>query len=387
MGQSVTRSKLCVAAVTFLAIALAACGKPKGPPQGGPAEVGVITLQPQLAALQVELPGRVSSIETSDVRPQVSGIIQARTFTEGSNVRRGQVLYQIDPSTYRAALAQAQGQLANARAGLTTAKLKAERFADLVKINAVSRQEADDARAAYQQAAAAVQQGQAAVQAAAINLGYTRVKAPISGRIGRSTVTPGALVTAQQADALTTIQRTDQVYVDIVQSAAEFMNLKRGLQSGQLSDGGVAVRLKLDDGSDYAMTGRLQFADVTVDQSTGSVTLRAIFPNPQGVLLPGLYVKAMVTQAAQNNAILAPQIGVSRDLQGRPIAMVVNAQGKAEERRLQTGPTVGDKWLVLSGLKAGDRLIVEGLQKVQPGAPVKAVPAGSPSAPPAQARP
>jgi membrane fusion protein (multidrug efflux system) len=372
-------------ALVVLALSLGACGKPKDQQQGGPVEAGVVVLQPQTTALTVELPGRTSAIETSDVRPQVSGIVQARLFTEGSDVRRGQVLYQIDPATYRAALAQAQGQLANARAGLTSARLKAERYADLVKINAVSRQDADDARAAYQQASAAVQQAQASVQTAAINLGYTRVKAPIGGRIGASTVTRGALVTADQATALTTIQRTDQMYVDIVQSAAEFMNLKRGLQSGQLSDGGVAVRLKLDDGSDYAMTGRLQFTDVTVDQSTGSVTLRAIFPNPQGVLLPGLYVKAVVTQGAQPNAILAPQIGVSRDLQGRPIAMVVNAQGKAEERRLQTGPTIGDKWLVLSGLRAGDRLIVEGLQKVQPGAPVKAVPAGSPSPAPAQA--
>jgi membrane fusion protein (multidrug efflux system) len=289
------------------------------------------------------------------------------------------VLYQIDPATYRAALAQAQGQLANARAGLTAARLKAQRFADLVKINAVSRQEADDAQAAYQQAAAAVQQGQASVQTAAINLGYTRVKAPISGRIGRSTVTPGALVTADQAAALTTIQRTDQVYVDITKTATELLNLRRSLQSGQVGSGGVEVGLKLDNGADYGLTGRLQFTDVTVDQATGTVTLRANVANPQGVLLPGLFVRAVVTQAIQANAILAPQIGVSRDLRGQPTAMVVDARGKAEPRQLQIGPAIGDKWLVYSGLKAGDRLIVEGLQKVKPDSPVTAVPAGSPS--------
>ena len=370
-------------AFAILAVSLAACGKPKDQQQGGPVEAGVIVLQPQTTAIQVELPGRTTAIETSDVRPQVSGIVQARLFTEGSNVRRGQVLYQIDPATYRAALAQAQGQLANARAGLTSARLKAQRYADLVKINAVSKQEADDATAAYQQASAAVQQAQASVQSAAINLGYTRVKAPIGGHIGVSTVTRGALVTADQATALTTIQRTDQMYVDITQSATELLNLRQELQSGALGRGGVAVRLKLENGADYAQTGTLQFTDVTVDQGTGAVTLRAVFPNPQGVLLPGLYVRAIVDQGVRANAILAPQIGVARDLRGQPIAMVANAQGKAEERPLKLGAAIGDKWLVLSGLKAGDRLIVEGLQKVKPGAPVKVVPAGSPSQPPA----
>jgi membrane fusion protein (multidrug efflux system) len=371
-----------IAAAAALSLLAAGCGKPKGMNMG-PAEVGVVTLQPQVAALDVELPGRTSAYETSEVRPQVSGIIQARLYTEGADVRRGQVLYRIDPATYRAALAQAQGQLANARAALTAAKLKAERYADLVKINAVSRQEADDARAAYQQAQASVQSAQAAVQTASINLGYTSVRAPISGRSGRSTVTRGALVTADQPTALTTIQRTDLMYVDITQSATELLNLKRGLASGQVSRGGVAVRLKLENGTLYPLTGTLQFTDVTVDQSTGAVTLRAVFPNPQGLLLPGLFVRAVLTQGLRNNAILAPQAGVTRDERGLPTAMVVNAQGKAELRTLQLGQTVGDKWLVLSGLKAGDRLIVEGLQKVRPGAPVRAVPAGSPSRAPA----
>jgi membrane fusion protein (multidrug efflux system) len=368
-----------------LALTVSGCGKPKGMGPGGPAEVGVVVLQPQVAALDVELPGRTSAYETSEVRPQVSGIVQARLYTEGSDVRRGQVLYQIDPATYRAALSQAQGQLANARAGLTSAKLKAERFADLVKINAVSRQEADDARAAYQQAQASVQQAQASVQTASINLGYTRVRAPISGRSGKSSVTRGALVTADQATALTTIQRTDPMFVDITQSATELLNLRRGLQSGQVSQGGVTVRLKLDNGTDYPLTGTLQFTDVTVDQSTGAVNLRALFPNPQGVLLPGLFVRAIVTQGLQNNAILAPQAGVARDTRGLPTALVVNAQNKVELRTLQTGQAIGDKWLVLSGLRAGDRLIVEGSQKVKPGDAVKAVPAGSPVQAPAAA--
>lgn len=367
--------------LTIVAVSLGACGKPNGQMQGGAVEVGVVVMQPQTTPLTVELPGRTSAIETSDVRPQVSGIVEARLFTEGSDVRRGQVLYQIDPATYRAALAQAQGQLANARAGLTSARLKAQRYADLVKINAVSKQDADDATAAFQQASAAVQQAQASVQSAAINVGYTRVKAPISGRIGASTVTRGALVTANQATALTTIQRTDQMYVDITQSASELMKLRQQLQSGNLGRGGVAVRLKLENDVDYDQTGTMQFTDVTVDQGTGAVTLRALFPNPRGVLLPGLYVRAMVDQGVRANAILAPQTGVSRDLRGDPIAMVANAQGKAEQRNLQLGAAIGDKWLVLSGLHGGDRLIVEGLQKVKPGAPVKVVPAGSPNGP------
>jgi membrane fusion protein (multidrug efflux system) len=354
---------------------------------GGPPVVGVVLLQPQTAAIDVELPGRTVAFETSEVRPQVSGIVQARLFTEGSNVRRGQVLYQIDPATYRAALAQAQGQLANARAVLTSARLKSERYADLVKINAVSKQEADDARAAYQQAQAAVQSAQAAVQAAAINLGYTRVRAPISGRSGRSTVTRGALVTADQPAALTTIQRTDLMYVDIAQSATELLNLKRGLSSGEMSHGGVAVRLKFDNGTVYPLAGTLQFTDVTVNQSTGAVTLRAVFPNPQGFLLPGLFVRAVVTEGLQHNAILAPQVGVTRDERGLPTALVVNGQGKAELRSLQLGPAIGDKWLVQSGLKPGDRLIVEGLQKAHAGDPVRAVPAGSPATPAAPAAP
>lgn len=367
---------------------LAACGGPHGPPKRPPPEVGVIVIQPQKVVLQTELPGRTSAVETSDVRPQVGGIVQSRLFTEGAVVARGQVLYQIDPSLYRAAYAQAQAQLSNAKAALTTAKLKADRYAELVAIKAVSRQDSDDARATADQAAATVQQAEASAQAARINLDYTRVTAPISGHIGKSMVTPGALVTAAQTAALTTIQRFDTMYVDINQSAAELMALRRSLAAGQVDKGAPTVRLKLEDGSLYPVAGVLQFADVTVDPSTGSVNLRAVFPNPKGVLLPGMYVRALIDEGVSPNAILAPQVGVTRDDRGLPTAYVVDAKGNAELRALKTDQAIGDKWLVLDGLHAGDRLIVEGLQNVKPGAPVRAVPAGSPpSMPPGMGAP
>ena len=371
------------------ALVLQGCGPGRagGPPNQGPPEVGVITIEPQAVALQTELPGRTTPYAISDVRPQVGGIVKARLFVEGSNVKAGQVLYQIDPATYQAAYDLAKAQLASAQANLVTAKAKAERYAQLVKIKGVSQQDYDDANAAFLQGAAAVQQNQAALQSARINLDYTRITAPISGRIGRSAFTKGALVTASQADALTTVQTLDPIYVDINQSASELLKLRRNLADGALSDGGTAsaeVSLKLEDGSDYPLTGRLQFADVTVDQTTGAVTLRAIFPNPKGVLLPGMYVRATVAQGGKPSAILAPQQGVTRDQAGRAVAMVVNAAGDAETRILTTGGVVGDKWLVLDGLKPGDRVIVEGLQRVKPGAPVRAVAAGSPpSRPPA----
>jgi membrane fusion protein (multidrug efflux system) len=370
-----------LAALSMSAL-LAACGKHAPPPRPPPPEVGVVTIRPQPADLQTELPGRTSAIETSEVRPQVSGIIQSRLFTEGSLVRKGQVLYQIDPAPYRAAYDQAEAALANARAAETTARLKSERYAELVKIKGVSRQEADDALAAAQQASASVKQAEAAAEAAKINLDYTRLTAPIGGRIGKSTVTPGALVTASQATALTTIQRMDQVYVDISQSSAEMLALRHAIGAGQFGPGGPTVRLKLEDGSDYPLAGKLQFADVTVDQATGAVNLRAIFPNPNDVLLPGMFVRAIITEGVQPDAILAPQQAVNRDQRGLPTAFVVGADGKAELRTLKTGRSVGENWQVLDGLRPGDRLIVEGLQKVRPGAPVRAVPAGSPPPPP-----
>jgi membrane fusion protein (multidrug efflux system) len=362
---------------------LQGCG---GRPQQkqGPPEVGVVVMQPQAVALQTELPGRTTPFAISDVRPQIGGIVQARLFVEGADVKAGQVLYQIDPATYRAAYDQAAAQLASAKANVVTAKAKADRYGDLVKMNGVSRQDYDDANAAWLQAAAAVQQDQALLQSAKINLDYTRITAPISGRIGRSTFTKGALVIPGQTDALTTVQTLDPIYVDISQSTSDLLKLRQSLAEGSLTSGGPAsteISLKLEDGSDYPLKGKLQFTDITVDQTTGTVTLRAIFPNPKGVLLPGMYVRAEVPEGGKPSAILAPQQGVSRDAAGRPVAMVVDAAGRAQTRILTTGDAVGDKWLVLSGLNAGDRLIVEGLQRVKPGQPVHAVPAGSPPSP------
>ena len=373
--------------VTTSAFLLASCGKPKGgPPPQGPADVVVSTVVGAPVELTTELPGRATPFETSDVRPQVSGLIVARPFIEGANVRAGQLLYQIDPAPYRAALDQAKALQASAEANVATAKAKADRYADLVKINAVSRQDFDDALAAARQAEAAVRQQKAAVESAAINLAYTRVTAPISGRVGRSTYTKGALVTSGQTTALTTIQRLDPIYVDLNQSAAEVVKLRQAVVAGRVGgegSAGVRVKLRLEDGSLYPLEGRLEFTDVTVDPATGTVTLRAIFPNPNTLLLPGLYVRAVIVEGVEKNAVLAPQTAVTRDEQGRPTALVVDPQGKAQARVLTAPRTVGDKWLVTSGLSAGDRLIVEGLQSVKPGAPVHVTSAGAaaPSAP------
>jgi membrane fusion protein (multidrug efflux system) len=357
-------------------IALAACSKPPAGPPRGPPDVAVMTVRTAPVEVTTELPGRTSPFETSDVRPQVTGIIVARPFVEGSVVRAGQALFQIDPAPYRAALDQAKAQLASARAAVATAEAKADRYGDLAKINAVSRQDYDDAKAAALQAAAAVQQQQAAVEAATINLAYTRVTAPISGRIGRALLTKGALATAGQASALTTIQRLDPMYVDVTQSAAEVLALRQAQASGRLSGGGaggVAVRLTLDDGSAYAHEGRLQFTDVTVDQASGTVTLRAVFPNPEGLLLPGLFVRARIIEGVDKAGMLVPQSAVSRDEKGQPTVLVADPQGRAQVRVLTTAGTVGDAWRVTSGLAAGDRLIVEGLQSARPGAPVHIV--------------
>jgi len=367
----------CAAMVAVLA--LSACSPNRGPSKFNQTpEVGVVVLQQEQVTLQVDLPGRTSAFESSDVRPQVSGVIQARLFKEGANVRAGQSLYRIDPAPFNAAYQQALGQLANAQASLTVAALKDARYADLVKMNAVSQQEADDARASHEQAAAAVQSARGAVQGAKVNLDYTRVTAPISGRIGRSAVTPGALVIANQATPLTSIQRLDQIYVDVTQPATDLLDLQRALQSGRVARGQLSAHLILQDGSAYEPAGKLSATDVTVDPNTGSVTLRAIFPNPKGLLLPGMYVRAIIDEGVEQDAILAPQQGVTRDERGRANALVVDAAGKASLRILTTGRTVGDKWLVTSGLAAGDKLIVEGLLKAKPGGAVHAVPAGSP---------
>jgi membrane fusion protein (multidrug efflux system) len=366
-----------VSLAALLAVVATACG---GPGSGArpPPTVGVVVIEPQPVALTAELTGRTSPYEVADVRPQVGGIVEARLFTEGSIVQAGQVLYEIEPAPFRAAYDQAEAQLASAEANLTATRLKAERFADLVKIHAVSSQDFDDAEAAFKQAAATVEQDRAAAEAARINLDFTRVTAPITGRIGISTVTKGALVTASQTTALDTIQRMDPIYVDVTQSAAQVVALRRQMAQGGLdasAPGGAEVHLTLDDGTAYGLAGRMQFTDITVDQTTDAVTLRAVFPNPAGLLLPGMFVRALVVEGVEPSGLLVPQQGVTRDQKGQPTALVVNKNGAVELHQLQVGQSVGNKWLVTSGLNPGDRVIVEGLQSAEPGAQVHAIPA------------
>lgn len=341
-------------------------------------DVGVVDIQAQAVTLTTELPGRTSAFQVSEVRPQVGGIIQKRLFVEGADVKAGQALYQIDPATYQAAYDSARANLAKAEASLISVRNKASRYEELVAIKAVSQQDNDDSQAALKQAQADVAAAKAAVETARINLDYTRVSSPISGRVGRSSITPGALVTAGQSAALATVQQLDTMYVDVTQSSAELLRLRRDLASGQLKVAGAnqaSVKLVLEDGSIYPEAGKLQFSDVTVDQSTGSITLRAVFPNPKGDLLPGMYVRTVLEEGREDRAILVPQQGVTRDTKGNPTALVVGADNKVELRVLKTGRTVGDKWLVSEGLKAGDKLIVDGLQKIGPGMPVNPVPA------------
>ena len=366
---------------------LSACSAqaPSGPDPNAPVPVGVIAVRTEPVNLTTELSGRTSASLVSEVRPQVNGVIKARLFQEGAIVRAGQPLYQIDPATYRASLDSAVAALAQAEAAATAARLKAERFSELVKVNAVSRQDDDDAQAAAKSAAANVQAQRAAVQQARINVDYARVHAPISGRISRSSVTPGALVTANQATPLATIQNLETIYVDVTQSAADLLKLRQAMAAGDLEAPGTAqVRLILEDGSIYPHPGRLAFSDITVDPGTGSIGLRAIFPNPEGALLPGLYVRARLAEGVATQAILAPQAAVSRDPKGGATVFVVDSAGKAQVRPITVSRTVGDKWLVTGGLKPGERIIVEGLQGVRPGSAVKPAPATA--AAPATAR-
>jgi len=371
---------------------LTACGKQKGaggPMQSGSPEVGVIVLKPERVVLTTELAGRTSAYLVAEVRPQVGGIIQKRLFTEGTDIKAGEVLYQIEPAMYEAAYASAKANLSRSEANIIPIRLKAGRYAELVKINAVSLQDYDDASAALKQAEADVEGSKAAVETARINLAYTKVIAPISGRIGRSSVTNGALVTASQPAALATIQQLSPIYVDVTQSSAELLRLKQNLASGLLISNGAVqarVRLLLEDGSPYPLPGTLKFSEVTVDQSTGSITLRAIFPNPKHTLLPGMFVRAILEEGVNEHAILVPQRGVTRNPAGNAMIMLVGSEEKVEPRIIKVVQSVGDKWLVSDGLKAGDRVILEGLQKARPGTPVKAVPFGSkPDATPAAA--
>jgi len=345
-------------------------------------EAGFVVVRAESVPLFVELAGRTAAYEMSEVRPQVSGVIKARRFTEGSLVRAGQTLYQIDPSLYRAALNQAAANLDNARAQRESAAAKASRFKPLAQIQAVSQQDYTDAAAAAKQASASVAQNAAQVETARINLRFTNVPAPISGRIGRSLFTTGALVTSGQADPLTTIQRLDPIYVDIQQSSAELLALRRQLASGSAAASTATVSLKLEDGSIYPAKGRLEFAEAMVDPQTGTVTLRALFPNPTGLLLPGMYVRASLSQLTATNAILVPQAGLSRSPKGEATVLLVGPDDKALLRTVIADRTVGDKWLVTDGLKPGDKVIVEGLGKLKPGQPIRAVPAGSPATPP-----
>ncbi|MBI5439852.1 MAG: efflux RND transporter periplasmic adaptor subunit [Deltaproteobacteria bacterium] len=496
MPSSKNRAGPLLAAALGLALVAAGCGKeaktatpggPGGRPMGPP-EVGVLVIEPKPVAVTTDLPGRTSAFGIAEVRPQVGGIVQKRLFTEGSDVKAGELLYQIDASTYQAAYANAQAALARAKASQANAeaayakakatyasakaastkaraahanvkaahtrattgqaaakaalaraeanavplRLKAERFRELLAINAVSRQDADDAAAAVVRAEAEIQSAEAglggsaadsegaaaaaaaaqaeiesaeaavkggeagiegaaasvkaaaaevagaeaALEAARINLAHTRVTAPISGRIGRSAVSVGALVTASQPAALATIQQLDSLYVDVTQSAASLLRLKQSLAKGELREGGreqARVRLLLEDGSAYPLAGTLKFSDVTVDPSTGSVTLRTVFPNPKHLLLPGMYVRAVLEEGTNDRAILVPQRGVTRNPAGQPLVMVVGAGDKVEPRVIKADRTVGESWLVTEGLKPGDRVILEGIQRAKPGTVVKAV--------------
>ncbi len=373
-------------APTLVLILAAACTSAPAaqPPPRGPGEVGIVTLKTEQITLQAELAGRTAPSLVSELRPQVSGIVKARTFVEGAHVKAGQVLYQIDPAMYRAVGDQASADLSSAQAALDQAKTRNERYAKLAAIEGVSKQEADDARAQVQLATAAVAQKQAALAAARINLDYTSIKAPISGRIGKSSVTAGALVTANQPEPLATIRSLDPIYVDLTESSEERLRLRAQLGAGTLQAGTTKVKLKLGDGSLYPLDGTLEFAEVAVDEATGTVTLRATFPNPDDILLPGMYVRAVLDQGIQQAAILAPQQGITHDAKGNATALVVSDKGTVEPRTLVADRAIGDKWLVTSGLAAGDKLIVEGLNKIGPGMPVHAteVGAGSGSAAP-----
>ncbi|MBN3067914.1 efflux RND transporter periplasmic adaptor subunit [Pectobacterium brasiliense] len=368
-----------LAAVLMLSGGLMLAGCDDGNNQQGGAqqqmpEVGIVTLKTEALNVMTELPGRTSAYRIAEVRPQVGGIILKRNFVEGSDVKAGASLYQIDPATYQASYNSAKGSLAQAQAQAEIARLTVNRYKPLLGTNYVSKQDYDQAVATSRQADAAVQAAKAAVDTAQINLAYTKVNSPIEGRVGKSTVTEGALVATGQATALTTVQQLDPIYVDVTQSSNDFLQLKKELENGTLkqSEGKANVRLLLENGTEYTEAGTLEFSDVTVDETTGSITLRAIFPNPQHNLLPGMFVRARLDSGVNPTALLVPQQGVTRDPRGQATAMVVGEGDKVEPRTLKTSKAVGDKWLVTEGLKAGDRIIVTGLQKIRPGAQVKA---------------
>lgn len=362
--MSIKSASAALMSILAVAVFLAGCQEEAAPPAQQKPKVGIVTVQTEPFAVTTDLPGRTRAYRIAEVRPQVNGIIQKRLFTEGSDVKAGQQLYQIDASVYEATLKSAQASLASS-------KSLADRYAELVKDQAVSKQAYDEARAASLQA-------EAELERARIDLRYTKVLAPISGRIGRSAVTEGALVSNGQAQELATIQQLDPIYVDVTQPARDLLALRRDLAEGRLQKSGenaARVSLKLEDGSDYGHEGKLEFSEVTVDPGTGSVTLRAVFPNPDKILLPGMFVHAQLVAGLKSEAMLVPQQGVTRNARGEPTAMVVNAENKVELRTIKTERAVGNRWLVGDGLQPGDRVITEGLQFIQPGVEVEVAPA------------
>ncbi len=365
----------------MMAISLTGCEKNQAPTQAqGVPEVEVVTLTHQAVNLSTELPGRTVDFRQAEIRPQVSGILQKRLFEEGQMVEAGQVLYQIDPAPYQATLSAAKANLAKAEAVLRNAGLKAKRISNLLSTNAVSPQDYDDAQAAELQAKAELAAAKASLLSAQINLDYTRIVAPISGQIGRSAVTEGALLTANQAQGLATIRQLDPIYVDLTQSSTELMALKRQVQNGELQKGqGTQVSLILDDGSTYPFPGKLQFSEVNVDPGTGMVTIRAVFPNDSGELLPGMFVRAKVELGVEPQGLLIPQRALIRTPKGEASVMLVNAQNQVESRIVQVGRPVQQSWLAQGGIQTGERVIVAGLQKVRPGATVKVVDTTSPA--------
>ncbi|HPU29122.1 MAG TPA: efflux RND transporter periplasmic adaptor subunit [Syntrophorhabdaceae bacterium] len=374
MGSAL-KYNIFISFMCFSLLLIYGCGRPNAAYQAGPPEVSAVKIIPQQLVLTTELPGRVSAYRIAEVRPQVSGIIQKRFFTEGTNVKAGDILYQIDPAPFKATYDNAKSALERAQANLPAIKQKYERYKELIVHKAISEQEFDDVQAAYKQAEADVNYWKATYETAQINLGYTKVTAPISGRIGKSNVTEGALVTANQPTALTTIQQLDPVYIDIPQSTAELMELQKKLEEGKIKYAGKdqsKVRLVLEDGTIYQKEGILQFRDVTVDPTTGSVIIRATFPNERERLLPGMFVRAIVTEGVNKNAIMIPQQSVMYDPKGKPFVFIVDREGKAQIRPIQLDRAIGNKWLISSGLASGDTVIVEGLQRLKPGVPVKA---------------
>ncbi|HHQ4615314.1 TPA: efflux RND transporter periplasmic adaptor subunit [Aeromonas veronii] len=366
---------------------LAGCGDKGGATQGQggmpPAAVNVVTLQSGPLMLTTELTGRSAPLRVAEVRPQVGGIILKRLFTEGGDVKAGDLLYQIDPAIYQAAVASAKANVAKAQANEQSARLKAKRYQELLKVNSISRQDYDDADASWKQAQAEIMASKAALRSAEINLGYTRITAPIGGRIGKSAVTEGALVTAQQADSLTAIQQLDPMYVDVRQSTADLLRLKRLVAEGKLTQDeqkGAKVTFQLEDGSTYGEEGSLQFSDVTVDETSGMVTLRVIVPNPHQLLLPGMFMRATLQEGERAQGLLVPQTAVTRTPNGGATVMVVTADNKVELRNVQLSRVVGSNWVVESGLTSGERVIVAGLQKVRPGAVVNPAEQGADAA-------